>query len=32
MEKFRKFEQEIIDEVVSLKKARELNYEASSEN
>ncbi len=32
MEEFRKFEQETIDEVVSLKKARELNYEASSKN
>ncbi len=32
MDEFRKFEQETIDEVVSLKKARELNYEASSKN
>ena len=30
MEEFRKFEQETIDEVVSLKKARELNYESAS--
>lgn len=32
MEEFRKSEQEAIDEVVSLKKARELNYESASEN
>ena len=32
MEEFRKFEQETIDEVVFLKKARELNYESASEN
>ncbi|MCK5099735.1 MAG: flagellar export protein FliJ [Desulfobacteraceae bacterium] len=32
MEEFRKFEQETIDEVVSLKKARELNYESASKN
>lgn len=32
MEEFRKFEQETIDEVVSLKKARELNYESVSKN
>ncbi|MCP3954919.1 MAG: hypothetical protein GY697_22265, partial [Desulfobacterales bacterium] len=32
MDEFRKYEQETIDEVVSLKKARELNYEASSKN
>jgi flagellar FliJ protein len=32
MEEFRKFEQETIDEVVSIKKARELNYEAASKN
>ncbi|MCD4743023.1 MAG: flagellar export protein FliJ [Desulfobacteraceae bacterium] len=32
MEEFRKFEQEAIDEVVLLKKARELNYESASKN
>ena len=32
MDEFRKFEQETIDEVVSLKKAREVNYEATSKN
>ena len=32
MEEFRKYEQETIDEVVSLKKARELNYESASKN
>ena len=32
MEEFRKYEQETIDEVVLLKKARELNYEATSKN
>ncbi|MCK5313073.1 MAG: flagellar export protein FliJ [Desulfobacteraceae bacterium] len=32
LEEFRKFEQEIIDEVVFLKKARELNYESASKN
>ena len=32
MEEFRKFEQETIDEVVSLKKAREVNYEATSKS
>ena len=32
MDEFRKFEQETIDEVVSLKKAREVNYEARSKN
>ena len=32
MEEFRKFEREAIDEVVLLKKARELNYESASKN
>ncbi len=32
MEEYRKSEQKIIDEIVSLKKARELNYESASEN
>jgi len=32
MEEFRKSEQEIIDEIVSLKKARELNRDRTSEN
>ncbi len=32
MEEFRKFDQETIDEVVSIKKARELNYEAASKS
>ena len=31
-EEYRKFEQETIDEVVSLKKARELNHESASKN
>ena len=32
MEEFRKYEQETIDEVVLLKKARELNHESTSKN